>query len=85
MQKGEKMSKISVNKLPLQGICNDCVEKERCPMIFMLREHRENMKTYGEHYENKRPDLWEEVAIDEPEFKENQMKWCPMYADSKTL
>ncbi len=72
---------VDISKLPLKGICNDCNEKEECPMVDMLRVHRKNQEQYGEFYQTVRPDLWDMDAIDEPEFEGNKMEWCPLYSN----
>ena len=63
-----------------KGICLDCSDSDTCPMPAMLAQHQNNIALYGEDYQDKRPDLWDEYSIEEPEFdKDGGVSWCPMY------
>ena len=70
---------IDINILPAKGKCLTCAERTDCPMKKMLPLHRQAKKDYGEHYATDHPDVWDEYAIDEPEFVGDVITWCPMY------
>ena len=71
-------------KLPAnKGLCLSCKDKNECVVSGILKEHKKNIKAYGKNYESVRPDLWEEFAIDEPEVKNKEVVWCPLYFNGK--
>lgn len=73
------MSTINTDLLPLtNGKCQSCADNNNCPMKDMLPLHRKHVLTYGEEYWHNHPEF-EEDAIDEPEFEDDRMIWCPMF------
>jgi hypothetical protein len=71
----------NIIELPVvgEGKCKTCADIGNCPMKTMLPKHRENVKNYGENYEDTRSDLWEEESIDEPDIENGIVTWCPMH------
>lgn len=77
----EEEPRVDPARLPMKGECETCADRGDCPMKEMLPRHRANVKAYGEHYEDTRPDLWDEESIDEPEFEGGWITWCPMHCE----
>lgn len=66
------------------GICLSCADYGDCPMNNLLKSHERNVEFFGKNYQNIRPDLWDEEAIDEPELDNGNVEWCPMYFRERT-
>jgi hypothetical protein len=62
-----------------QGICKDCTMLLDCPMIDALAVHRQNQHSFGDYYEDSRPDLWCDDAIDDvTRDPQGLITWCPL-------
>ena len=73
------MDIIDITMIPMDGVCDSCLDRETCPMIDLLPLHHKHIEQYGDDYKDTHPEIWEEDGIDEPECNDGIMVWCPFH------
>ena len=76
----ELNGRLVVSEFPKQkGLCTKCKDADNCQIAEMLPKWREILDEYGADVQDLRPDLWDEYSIDEPDVKNDEVTWCPMF------
>ena len=73
-------------KIPtVRGLCSTCYanKKNNCFLFEQLVEWRRIQDEYGGELEKIPEDVYDNYGVDEPEFKDGQVIWCPEHYEEK--
>ena len=81
LAQGNLLIKIpTIPTLPAKGLCESCTDAHDCPMPQMLANHIGFVHEYETWHYREDEGAWDEYSIDLPEFTDDVIEWCPMYA-----